>query len=125
MNRKTIEQAADNYAAKATPSYTNGDFDRNAIAEAFECGANWRINSVWHDNTILPDRNLNKECYSQGEDILMKPKELNAYILCDVMWDDDEHVVFMCNDRGTYVMEDVEVWAYISDLLPERKEETK
>lgn len=55
----------------------------------------------------------------------MKPKELNAYILCDVMWDDDEHVVFMCNDRGTYVMEDVEVWAYISDLLPERKEETK
>lgn len=41
MNRQTIEQAADNYAAKATPSYTNGDFDRNAIADAFEAGVKW------------------------------------------------------------------------------------
>lgn len=43
MNRQTIEQAADNYAANATPSYTNGDFDRNAIAEAFEAGVEWLV----------------------------------------------------------------------------------
>ena len=52
MNIQTIEHAADNYAAKATPSYTNGDFDRHAIAEAFECGADWRWAYI---SDLLPD----------------------------------------------------------------------
>ena len=47
MNRQTIEQAADNYAAKATPSYTNGDFDRHAIAEAFEAGVEWLVDELY------------------------------------------------------------------------------
>ena len=47
MNRQTIEQAADNYAAKATPSYTNGDFDRHAIAEAFEAGIKWLVDYLY------------------------------------------------------------------------------
>lgn len=105
MNRQTIEQAADNYAAKATPSYTNGDFDRNAISEAFECGANWRINSVWHDATEKPDKNqlVLFECrktYGKG---------------------------YSVNFGENYeLMKRVVVgWAYIIDLLPCGKEETK
>lgn len=47
MNRQTIEKAADNYAAKATPSYTNGDFDRHAIAEAFEAGVEWLVDELY------------------------------------------------------------------------------
>ena len=46
MNRQAIEQAADNYAAKATPSYFNGDFDRHAIAEAFEAGVEWLVGEI-------------------------------------------------------------------------------
>ena len=44
MNKETIDNAAWDYAAKAKPSFTNGDFDKYAIAEAFEHGAEWRIN---------------------------------------------------------------------------------
>ena len=47
MNRQTIEKAADNYAAKATPSYTNGDFDRHAIAEAFDAGVEWLVDELY------------------------------------------------------------------------------
>lgn len=99
MNRQTIEQAADNYAAKATPSYTNGDFDRNAIAEAFECGANWRINSVWHD--------VNEE-----------PIYWKLIIRKDILGD---------YDLGCELKHDTISWAYLDDLVPERKgkEETK
>lgn len=99
MNRQTIEQAADNYAANATPSYFNGDFDRHAIAEAFECGADWRINSVWHDMNEKPNgifvilADFGQEEYSLG-----------------------------INLDG---IESAKRWAYVSDLLPERKEDEK
>ena len=96
MNRQTIELAADNYAAKATPSYFNGDFDRHAIAEAFECGADWRINSVWHD--------ANKE----------EPTYWKLIIRKDIMGD---------YDLGYELMKDTVSWAYISDLMPDRKED--
>lgn len=46
MNRETIEKAADNYAANATPSYTNGDFDLYAISEAFEAGVEWLVDEL-------------------------------------------------------------------------------
>lgn len=53
--KETIEQAADSYAATANPSYFNGDFDKHSIADAFERGAHWRINSVWHEaNKEIP-----------------------------------------------------------------------
>ena len=57
MNKKTIEKAAIEYATNATPSYIYGDFDRYAIADSFEQGALWRINSVWHDVREKPDKN--------------------------------------------------------------------
>ena len=49
--KKSIEKAADDYAAMAIATFVNGDFSRHAIADAFEAGAKWRVNSVWHDGT--------------------------------------------------------------------------
>lgn len=106
MNRQTIEQAADNYAAKATPSYTNGDFDRHAIAEAFECGADWRINSVWHN---LPN------------DL---PQKENTWILLELIF--EGRLVYLpvewIND-GKGAPHQATRWAYVADLLPDRKED--
>lgn len=109
MNRQTIEQAADNYAAKATPSYTNGDFDRHAIAEAFECGADWRINSVWHDVSEEP----------QGHIIV--ERELFEGKYAYDCWKQDS-----CDNwEADVIYFGVVRWAYISDLLPDGKEDGK
>lgn len=47
MKKELIENAANSYAGIARPSFVNGEFDRNAIADAFEYGAQWLINNAW------------------------------------------------------------------------------
>ena len=99
MTREQIEKAAMLSCASKDEVLT--DFGSSCFIE----GAQWRINSVWHDASEKPDKN--------------------------------QLVVFEC--RKTYgkgysvnfgenyeLMKNVIVrWAYIIDLLPERKEVTK
>ena len=99
MTREQIERAAMLSCASKDEVLT--DFGSSCFIE----GAQWRINSVWHDASEKPDKN--------------------------------QLVVFEC--RKTYgkgysvnfgenyeLMKNVIVrWAYIIDLLPERKEVTK
>ena len=103
--KKDIERKCLEYSQAATPSYTNGTFDRYAISQAFEDGAEWRINSVWHDA---------KEKPADGEVILIVT--------------DDNHPI-ICGPNNSDFFKNLtdlrmERWAYVSDLLPERKEET-
>lgn len=49
MTKEQIETKCQDYSKSATPSFVNGTFDRYAIAQAYEDGAKWRIESVWHD----------------------------------------------------------------------------
>lgn len=74
----------------------------------FMAGAQWRINSVWHDNSIRPG----EDC-----DVLVETKrgiEMDRY---DIDYNE--------LDNGTDWEADVIRWAYLDDLLPERKEETE
>ena len=68
----------------------------------------WRINSVWHN---LPN------------DL---PKKENTWILLELIFEDG--LVYLpvewVND-GEEIPKQVTRWAYIDDLLPERKEGTK
>ena len=71
----------------------------------FRDGAQWRINSVWHDASEKPDKNqlVLFECrktYGRGYSVNFGE---NYDLLKNV----------------------VLKWAYVIDLLPERKEETK
>lgn len=103
MNRQTIEQAADNYAANATPSYTNGDFDRHAIAEAFEAGIEWRISFVWHTNV---------KTGSTCKAILVRFNNGLFNVFEDI--------------RDLKGIEDlVAMFAYLDDLIPNGKEDAK
>lgn len=104
MNKETIEKAAMEYADNATPSYINGDFDRYAIADSFEAGAEWRINSVWHSTDELPK-------YSGFLAVLMDNGLLETMYYSAGIGFHEIHL------KG-YTS-----WAYISDLLPGRKEE--
>ena len=105
MNRETIEKAADNYSAEIMPAYSDGYFEKYQLADAFETGAHWRINSVWHD---YPEEKPNRYTATlvetrNGIRVLIEKSALG--------WN------FYARSL------DVTRWAYLDDFLPERKEE--
>ena len=94
MTREQIEKAAIKSADEELD-----DFECRGHRDGFISGAQWRINSVWH--------NMNE-----------KPNGMFV-ILADF---GQEEYSLGINLEG---MESAKRWAYVSDLLPERKEETK
>ena len=102
MTREQIERAAMLSCASKDEVLT--DFGSSCFSE----GAQWRINSVWHN---LPN------------DL---PKKENTWILLELIF--EGRLVYLpvewVNDGGE-ISKQVTRWAYIDDLLPERKEETK
>ena len=113
MTREQIEKAAMEYAVRNSwyPGETSYESDIKAMeesfADAFKDGAQWRINSVWHDRTEKAD--TSKELilmYSNGSVrvILLNPNlTFDGFLSVD-----------------TFIK-----WAYVSDILPERKEGTE
>ena len=106
MTREQIEKAAGEYSGSVL------GFKDNPVVmnkhKAFMAGAEWRINSVWHDNSIRPG----EDC-----DVIVETKrgiEMDRY---DIDYNE--------LDNGTDWEADVIRWAYVGDLLPERKEETE
>lgn len=99
MTREQIERAAMLSCASKDEVLT--DFGSSCFIE----GAQWRINSVWHDASEKPDKNqlVVFECrktYGRGYSVNFGE---NYDLLKNVLLE----------------------WAYVIDLLPERKEETK
>lgn len=113
MKNETIEKAAQEYAEKATPTFVNGDFGRDAIAEAFEDGAEWRISSVWHSpEEVLPD---------YGEEVIAECEgpDGTEYIFTHRSADPEVEVdgFGFCNYLGKMLR-----WAALSDILPEKED---
>lgn len=75
----------------------------------------WRINSVWHDASEEPEQ--------EDEPILVEYEdwgfECSDYTVCDDIWD---YRTRLKRDGACCT---ILRWAYIKDLIPERKEETK
>ena len=104
MTREQIEKAAKETLVNEPVEIQAtkvGTFQRGFIA-----GAQWRINSVWHSTDELPQ-------YSGYLAVLMENRimEVIHYTV---------GIGFHEMTLKGYVL-----WAYISDLLPERKEETE
>ena len=97
MTRERIERAAGGYSGSVL------GFKDNPVVmnkhKAFMDGSQWRINSVWH--------NMNE-----------KPNGMFV-ILADF---GQEEYSLGINLEG---MESAKRWAYVSDLIPERKEKTE
>lgn len=96
MKREDIEKAAGDYSGSIL-----GFRDNTSVMEkhkAFSDGANWRINSVWHDATEKP---------KLGELIIVevygKIWDYGMYDVCDTI-----------HPKAR--------WAYIKDLIPEMEE---
>ena len=100
MTREQIEKAAMLSCASKDEVLT--DFGSSCFIE----GAQWRISSVWHDAHEEP----------QHSGRLIASNKDGNYILCGPN---------NCNWKQTVKLFHIMNWAYIIDLLPERKEETE
>ena len=96
MNRETIEKAADEFAER---EYETNVIDRDYLHKGFYHAAHWRINSVWHDMNEKP----------------------NGIFVILADFGQEEYSLGISLDG----IESAKRWAYVSDLLPERKEEKK
>ena len=119
MTREQIEKAGRDYALDQLGIV--GLPGRAEAMKAFISGAQWRINSVWHD--------MKKEVpqvYGEYENEVAPsiPCLVRGYLsrywnVSYEVWDDEESDDYECDK------DKIEEWAYLDDLLPERKEETK
>lgn len=119
MTREQIERAADVYAAKTSPTYTNGDYDCIAIADAFEKGAQWYINSVWHKPSAYGDE------LERDVEVIAKTKRGYRFGKFGVSYFSHEYICFISTSGLDYALSEVLEYAYLDDLLPERKERGK
>ena len=103
MKYEQIEQAARDLCTSDRQEQWLKDFGTACFAD----GARWRINSVWHDaKTETPVHN--------GYIAVLCPNGI-----METMWY-NTGIGFDETRLRAYDM-----WAYVSNLIPERKEETK
>lgn len=111
MKKEDIEKAAGEYSGivlgfKDNPVVMNKH-------KAFMDGAEWRINSVWHDAIDKPERNRDFLFESARGWFGINNTTKMAREIYPEKW-----------DRFVEGY-DVIRWVYIDDILPERKEETE
>ena len=94
MNRETIEKAAEDYTESINMIYGSKD----NIMEDFIAGAQWRINSVWHDKSELP--------------------RICKYIFVECKYIDAPPSYFVI-ESWDFKRYSVSRWAYLEDLLPD------
>lgn len=108
MNRETIEKAATHHANMMGWDHDPEEI-RGLFAHSFKAGAEWRINSVWHDGNEEPQR--------KDEYLLVEYRDWGS--------DESNYDVVAVEEFEIYadrIYSDLIRWLYISDLLPDRKE---
>lgn len=104
MKREDIEKAAGDYSGSIL-----GFTDNKSVMEkhkAFVAGAKWRINSVWHDIKEMPENNRMILIIMQHD-------------IPTVLGPDNTFFKEEVKDRQ------IHRWAYVDDLLPDRKEDER
>ena len=113
MNRETIEKAARDYVKPTAGIIPVAE--SIAKKEGFIADAVWRINSVWHDvqkELPAPDETVIAEYIIDGErDCCFTHRSESPRVSVD------KHG-FCFYVRGAEITR----WAYVEDLLPDRKE---
>lgn len=111
MTREQIEKAWENYTLCNLSL-----MDEHAIneMEMFVKGAEWRINSVWHDKNEMPDKEelvlCEILCYNNQKVYLPLQWEADGKMTIDVPFLNKCEVIR---------------WAYLDDLLPDGKDEAE
>lgn len=113
MKIEDIENAAREESGRWAPGpvHLQDIYRRDDFEAGFHEGANWRINSVWHDADIEPTEEkmlviINKRCEIKENDYAKNKK----YFASTYTWD---HEV---------ITEEITKWSYKDDLLPNTEE---
>ena len=110
MDRKTIEKAVNDYVGYE-PEVDEG-LGTRMRRDAFWDGAEWRINSVWHDGREVPEANKRVlVCFETDIDkiVYYRVRAFKPNVIKN--WNTGHRV------------DEILYWAYLDDLLPDRKEE--
>ena len=104
MTKEQIEKAID--ARLDEPDNEWDGIFNSGYSKGFRDGAQWRINSVWHDASEIPQHSgLLIAICKDGKAVLCGPNNSNWEITVKIF-----HIVR---------------WVYLDDLTPEIKEDTK
>ena len=121
MTREQIEKAAniEMLSHYADEEYPCGIKDiQSDFIEAFSKGSQWRINSVWHKPSDYGEE------LTRNVEVVAKTKRGYRFGKFDVVGYSNEYIGFVSTSSLEYALSDVLEYAYLEDLLPERKEET-
>lgn len=105
MNRETIKKAAYNYTLndkKCVKDFYELNAKEEIARTAFIAGAEWRINSVWHD--------IDKEKPMPGKHVVNE----HWFDFVAEDWKDLDRIMKKWPFKR---------WAYVDDLMPEGKED--
>lgn len=130
MNKEQIEQEAYDYANDINDKMLNiypqhirpqvfPVYSDNDLADAFKSGASWRISSVWHKPTAY------------GEEL---KGDVEVIVHCKIGYhlgkfnavgSFHEYIGFVSVSGIEFALSDILEYAYLDDLLPERKEDAE
>lgn len=129
MTQEQIETKCQDYSKSATPSFVNGTFDRYAIEQSFEDGANWRINSVWHSY-----EDAKKADFDKKDLVIAYHPKVNKFFIGNLFLSHYYRTnpetgvttkipeVALKYDRCMEVIfTEGTQWAYLKDLMPEEE----
>ncbi len=113
MTREQIEKAGRDYALDQLGIV--GLPGRAEAMKAFISGAEWRINSVWHEPSAYGEE------LKRDVEVIAKTKRGFRFGKFDVVGYSNEYIGLVSTSSLEYALSDVLEYAYLSDLLP-RKE---
>lgn len=87
--------------------------------EGFIDGAQWRINSVWHEPSAYGEE------LKRDVEVIAKTKRGFRFGKFGVVGYSNEYIGFVSTSSLEYALSDVLEYAYLDDLIPERKEKTE
>lgn len=117
MKKEDIENKANLQTDEYSRNACLSSVEERLYKEGYIDGAIWRVNSAWHSNTEMPDRNLDE--YYQGEECLIETLKGDIYLgtayygygYNGKMW-----YTITCH-HYTFTMDEIKRWAYAKDLM--------
>lgn len=123
MTQEDIEKGANEYANDACRPLWRKGYEQACIVDFIE-GAKWRINSVWHDKSEIPEiyGEYENDIYPQIPCLVLGNLStgygygVRYWNVTHQVWDDEECDDFECK------MDAIEKWAYLDDITPKEEE---
>lgn len=113
MTQEQIEKAAEELCTTERMPQWEKDYGMFCFMD----GARWRIDSVWHKPSAYGNELTN------GLDVIVKTHKGYRFGIFNAVGYYNEYIGFVSASGIEYPLSDVLEYAYLTDLLPERKED--